>query len=170
MNVLAAGIAFVVCTMFGFMSAYRLQNRTRGIHAIIADIKRVQSRMEYSSASIGRILSEMDTSPICKLWSCMGKELSEGACVLDGWRSSYEHVRSELPLVCALHAEDTAALEELFSELGRSDIESQRQYFALFYSRMEAIYQTAENDYKNRGRVFRGIGALGGVAVAILLI
>lgn len=170
MNLISAILLFSACTMCGFLNAYRLGARVRGIRALILDIKRIQSRMEYSSAPIARILEGMDTSPIHMLWSCMKSELNTGNTVYDAWRAAYDKTRRDLPLLGALHPDDIDALNELFSELGTSDMESQRQYFALFSSRMDAVLETAETESKSRGRVFRGLGALGGAALALLVI
>ena len=170
MRFVAAMILFSACTMCGFLNAYRLGARSRGIHAVIADAKRIQSRMEYSSASIGRILSETDASEMHALWSCMSDELGHGSTVFEGWRTAYERTRTDLTILNALHKEEIDAMDEFFRDLGTSDINSERKHFALFYDRMEALYLTAESDYKNRGRVFRSIGTLGGAALAILVI
>lgn len=170
MRFISAILLFSACAMCGSMYAHRLGARVRGIRAVILDTKRIQSRMEYSSACIGRILGEMGTSELCTLWSCMSENIGAGQTVYEGWRKAYERVRADTSILNALHTEEIDAMDEFFRDLGSLNINSERQHFLLFYDRMEAFLSVAENEHKTRGKVFRGIGALGGAALAILVI
>lgn len=170
MNLFSAMLAFMTCTLAGFMSAYRLNARVRALEILIADMKRLFSRMEYTHAPLTRIIAVYKDSGLSSLWSCMCCELEKGCTVFDAWRNAYAKTITQNTTVNALRKDEISALDELFSEMGASDMESQRRNFALFFDRIDAIYTASERERAARARLFQGMGTLSGVAIAILLL
>ena len=85
------------------------------------------------------------------------------------WQQAMELARSEDAGFASLEKGELDALYEYALELGRSDGKNQAKNAALLQKRLEELCEQAQAAYGSKGRMYRSVGILTGLAAAILL-
>lgn len=69
-----------------------------------------------------------------------------------------------------LKAEDRQILSELGRSIGKSNTEGETAALALAMTRLDNVLETASEEKKRKGRLYRTLGIMLGAAVGIMLI
>ncbi len=65
---------------------------------------------------------------------------------------------------------DVALIQELGGHLGRSDRKTQLQTLQLFRQRTQTVLQQAQEEYKNKSKIYRTLGVAAGVFLSVLFL
>lgn len=69
-----------------------------------------------------------------------------------------------------LKAEERNILSELGRNIGKSNTEGETAVLALAQTRLESVLESASEEKKRKGRLYRTLGIMLGAAVGIMLI
>ena len=85
-------------------------------------------------------------------------------------REAWEHACDRLLMLPQTGREEVSLLRELGRSLGKADVAGELSLLGLYGQRIDALRQAADEDYVRKGRVFRSVGMLCGLAAAIMII
>ena len=169
LHIIAMLSVFAGCAFAGIRASSNLRLRKDTMRALLDALTRLSMWMEYTAQPLKSLAKKAKTEETAVFFDAFIKALRTEADVLSAWKTAMEQARREDAGFCALHEEELAILEEYAQSLGGSDRETQGKNAALAQQRLGAVLKEAENIYKSKGRIYRSIGVLSGIAVAILL-
>ena len=164
LNVLGAVVAVAVGAFLGFYGSFRLKKRVKKLTDCILLISQFRSSVRFSNCTVKEMLTQATENEqfseltfLKKLSDCDGSELKTV------WRNA---VREETEL----SDDDKEALCGLGNTLGATDKEGQLLSFEQFSELLERHLEEANEEYQKKGRMYRSVGSLGGIAVGIVII
>ncbi len=134
--------------LLGLYLSNRLKQRFDALKWYIKLSERLSDKIRYSGAEIPKIVSSVKGS------------------------DSYYAV--EFPFTVqlkntGLQRADEILINDFFCELGAGDTETEIKRCTLLKKELVSKLGVAEKEYKEKGRVYKSLGFLGGMALAILL-
>lgn len=160
-------VIFLLTTLSGAaVGAYfsdRLSQRCEIISAYISLFQSMTAYVTYNGYKLDEMLKAQQGTSRCYISDKLiavsesGGNISEewDACVYD---SGY------------LKAEDRQILSELGRNIGKSNTEGETAALALAMTRLDNVLETASDEKKRKGRLYRTLGIMLGAAVGIMLI
>ena len=82
----------------------------------------------------------------------------------------WERVTSGFPRRYALNAQDVSLLRELGAQLGKTDVEGQLQHIELYRTLFAKQLASAEEDVRQKAKLYQTLGLFVGVSAAIVLL
>lgn len=158
MRLLAALIALACCVLEGFRRCAELKSRA----VLLGEISRMLSGFLIEIRCSGLTLDELITRADGRF-----AELVRG--FMDGGedaRSAWERACSQLPK----KSEESALLVELGHNFGTSDRDGTLRLVGLYAERFSELERAARETYSQKGKAVMQVGALCGIAVAIMII
>ncbi len=157
---------FAACALTGINASQKLYDRQAALDALSSYTKRLSMLMEYAPKPLSELCARLDTGPVAELWLGFARHLSDAPNTLYAWQKAMEEANGP---VRALTAEDRAILEDYVRGLGSGNRETQRANAQLLEERLKAARIEAREVYSKKGRVYRSMGILCGVGLAILV-
>lgn len=163
-NLIGASVATVTGAIVGFYGSFRLKKRAKKLTTCIlllstfmADVRfsnytvremltRCSSNAQFSSLLFLKKLSECSDGEIKKMWQIAIKEESE------------------------LSDDDKEALLGVGNALGTTDKEGQLLCLEQFSELLKHQLEQANDEYLTKGRMYRSVGLLGGIAAGIVIV
>lgn len=158
MRILAAVIALICCAAEGFRRSAALRERA----VFLGEISQMLSGFLIEIRCSGLTLDELISRSDGRFADSVRGFMAGG----DSARSAWEHACSGLPKKCG----ESALLSELGQSLGTSDREGTLRLIELYAERFSALESEARAAYSRKGKAVMQVGALCGIAAAILII
>lgn len=157
MRLLAALIALICCAAEGFRRSAALRERAVFLGEISQLLSGFMIEIRCSGLTLEELISRADGRFAGSVRSCM----ADG-----GARDAWERACGGLPKKSA----ERALLSELGQSLGTSDREGTLRLLELYAERFSLLESEARAEYSRKGRAVMQVGALCGIAAAILII
>ena len=164
LNVVLLLLLIVACAGLGFLAASRLKQREQAIHGLIDGFKTLAMHMEYADLP----LREAFVKTAQTANGCIREMFNEVARNMhnNGLLPAFDNAADGL----MVNEADQAVLKNFARNLGNTDRASQRKNFELLQNSLAAQHTDAINEYAKKGRIYRSLGILAGLALAIILI
>ncbi|MDO5539476.1 MAG: stage III sporulation protein AB [Eubacteriales bacterium] len=169
----AAGAAAVIIasTAIGYGMGRELSNRIRSLRELgrVADI--LKAEIQYAGTPLQEIFREI-AKRTTGSFAAMFRDVADKMEQRDGKTlgTIFKECIQELPAETGLTGNDKMQLEGLGTRLGYLDSRMQIQTIERFKEELKREQEEAEGDYRQKVRVYRCLGFLGGVFLTLLLL
>ncbi len=153
----------------GSLIADRQRRRVLEIDAWQALLHMLASDVSYAARPLGQALgtaARQGRGLVQEFAQGLGRRLEGHVLLADAWRAELERLR---PRSC-LAVDDVAPLLELGEQLGRFGRDEHRGLFLRCQERLELQRRQAAEESSRGGRMWRTLGAVAGVALALVLL
>lgn len=165
MNILLSLLTAAFGAIAGLYFSKRLKEREQIIAASILLIKELSVQIRYTNSQIGEILKNASQNEAYK------KLLFVADCFDIGEKGDFHTIWSDgVKKQPYLMARDKELLLSLGDKLGSTDLEGQLSFLEMSEEIFRQRQQQAVEDYKNKGKVYRSVGLLCGLAVGIIVL
>ncbi len=162
---MVAGIAVYL----GITASLKLSKRAEELKTILLMIDKIKTCLAFEKAHTKDIISKLcGQSEFSKLYflnDCRNI-LSENADISRAWKISVENSYKQLHL----ERSDLSLLTSIGNILGSADSKSQTDELELLAGFFNRDLESAVTAYKTQGRLYRSLGVLSGIGIAIVLI
>ncbi len=162
-------IVFFGCAFLGSRASSGLRLRRDTLRAMIGCINRLSIWMEYAQEPLSTLARRAKSEETAIFWDTFSKKLKNAGDVELAWQQAMEYAREQDAGFAALENAELNALYEYAQGLGKSDGKSQAKNAALLQQWLEELCTQAQAAYGSKGRMYRSVGILTGLAAAILL-
>lgn len=149
-------------TAVGFMKARSLSSRRRLLAAVGTLMQDLATRLRYQSEDIFTSVTLAAKSA--------GLSIKEDADRSQGFLAWWELQTESFAPPHVLHNSDKELLSSFGSQLGTTDLEGQLSHIELCRAMLSKQLSEAEEEQRQKGRLYRTLGVFGGVSAAIMLI
>lgn len=168
MHLIAASLAALLCTAVGFMKAKSAEDGKTFVRSFLSDVRALSAQMEFTSeplcTCIGRINKNPDTA---EFWEIFRDGLQSGKTCGDAWNTAYESASSAFSV---FDADELFEISAFFPSLGKRDKQGEKQKSQLLCAMLEKAQSRTEESAKKTARLWKSLGALAGIGIAILII
>ena len=146
----------VVCSsgLLGFSFSQKLFERKRVLESFYLLIKNSATKIRYTTSPLSVIFSD----------NFMGYNFVEDIPFASQWKTM---LKSYLKL---LDIKDIEVLTEFGECIGTSDVTGEMNNIELYLSLLNECVQNAEQDIKNKSRLYKTLGLSLGIVISILLV
>lgn len=169
LRALGALLIVVASSSVGRLYADKFGRRRRELKAFSDALERLETEVFYGSTPLPTALervAEGAPSSIRPFFQDLLRRLERTEDLPGAWRSSLEGHFSH----SCLAREDLLALLPLSDVLGTSDRNDQRRHLKSVGRRLRQHEETARSEEDKNAKLWRSVGLLGGVALAILFL
>lgn len=164
------GLIVIAGMLTGQLCFMQLESRYRDLESIRGGLRALATEIDYSRKPLPvawRELAEIHDGAVSAMFDRAADLFgSEGASTAgQAWALSVRKCRKELSLT----AEDLRILASLGPTLGASGGSDQIRHLQAVDERLVGQMNEARDDSRRRGRLFRSLGLLGGILVAVVL-
>lgn len=157
-------------TLLGFYQAMQLSGRARQIRQLITALARLETEIRCGFTPLAealRAVSRMLDGPLAALLLAVAEDLSDGSgrSAGDCWERALERY---WPLT-AMKAPERDIVRRLGGTLGISDRTDQEKHLRLAASQLQAEEADAWEEERRYGKMWRSLGLLSGLLIAILM-
>jgi len=165
MNIFCSVTAAVLGAAAGIYFSRQLKERERIMTAAILLIKELEVQIRYTNAEIGDMLrNSADNEAYQKL-------LFVTECRKIEEKGNFHNIWSEgVKRQAYITERDRELLIALGERLGETDAEGQLSFLEMTEEMIKGQQQQAESDYKNKGKMYRSVGILCGLAMGIMVL
>lgn len=158
LRIVAAVLAFTLCTFEGYRRSHELRDRA----AFLSEISLLLDRFSIGIRCAGLTSDELME---CEN-GCFARLVNELKSESGDLRSAWGRACETLPQ----KREETALLRELGRTLGNSDKEGALRLLERCKAEFAALKTAADAEYSKRGKALLQVGTLCGIGAAILMI
>ena len=169
MRYILAVMALTVCAYIGHHKSARIDKRRKLLEILHADINEVNDLMEYRRDSVAKIVERMSARDKTGLWKTLSERLNENDTLANLWAEALEEL-SKRGSLSPLSVEELDMLREFGMFWGMSDAQTQRANILHTLKRIEACIAALNDEYARTGKMYKSLGILGGLAMAIMII
>jgi len=129
----------------------------------------LENEIRYSLADLSQVLHKLAASESLRGLTVLGEldsRVAKGTTCADSWAIAMASILS----MKSLDSEDAAPLTHLFEFLGTTDIVGQTALIDETICRINLRKQAAMEEYTRKGKMYRTLGFLLGVAVVVVII
>ncbi len=165
MNILLAVISAAFGGFIGLFFSFKLKEREKIMSSVLLLTKELSVQIRYTNAEIGEILS-----------SAAAKEEYKGLCFIEECIKLNEndnfhlHWREGVKKQPFLTEKDRELLYSLGESLGQTDTEGQLSFLEMYQELIKKRLDQAAKDYTDKGRMYRSVGLLCGLAAGIMIL
>jgi stage III sporulation protein AB len=164
-------IIVIFSTLIGFEAAKRYVMRTKELSALQGALSRLETEILHYSSRLPEAMIRIGDSikgGTGKLFHQAGQVLAEkkNLTVPEAWHSSLEQLKDQL----FLQEEDLEILKRFGEQLGSSDKEGQVKYIKLTQMQLHEEEMKARTIREKYERMYKSLGLLGGIALAVILL
>lgn len=168
--VFALGCA-VLCTLFGDATARGLYSRVALLKALRRDVAAMSAWVGSRALPLREMLLRLKNSEIGELWSCMLGCLEQAESFAEGWTQTLKTLGPTLLSPLVSDAEAMRTLREFGEGLCVADeVEAQLRHLEGMQRRLEGHIEEARQEAAQKSRLYRSLAALGGLALAIVVV
>ena len=149
----------------GKMLAGTQARRAQTLRETVSGVRRLKVEM------LERRMPVKEALLVCgSIFSAVGQEMKEGSGPGQAGERALEKLCARGKMLDCLEPDDRTALMRLFSGLGEGGGQAQRLLLEDAQEEMERLVQKAVRRQEEQGKLYTSLGALGGLALAILLL
>ena len=165
MNILLAVIIAAFGGFVGLFFSLRLKEREKTMSSVLLLIKELTVQIRYTNTEIGDILTSAANNVEFNglYFVCECSKLNEKGNFHFLWK---EGVKKQ-PF---LEAKDRELLNTLGDNLGQTDTEGQLSFLEMYEELIKKNLEQAAKDYADKGKMYRSVGLLCGLAVGIMVL
>lgn len=165
MNILLAVIIAAFGGFAGLFFSLRLKEREKTMSSVLLLIKELTVQIRYTNTEIGDILIAAAKNEEFNglYFVCECNKLEEKGNFHLLWK---EGVKKQ-PF---LEAKDRELLYSLGDSLGQTDTEGQLSFLEMYEEMIKKNLEQAARDYAEKGRMYRSVGLLCGLATGIMVL
>lgn len=169
MRYLLALLLFGICCFVGFAKAKSLKRRLDVVESFLLDIKQLSILMQYKRTPIASLVKDLDGSALSPFWEAFLARLTRGGPIADAWKATLDHMREGDGDFFYLADEETRVLHDFGDSLGTSDFTAQKANIEMALARLTVQAETLKREASQKGKIYRSLGMLGGLAAAIIV-
>lgn len=159
------------CTLAGQVVAGSYRNRCRHLRQMMTALKMLETQIVYGATALPEAavgVAKRSQPPVSLFFQRLHLLLVQGGGMpaSEAWARALQ----EIDNTWALTAADTAILRDLGPNLGTSDRQDQSRYLQMAMKQLEGELGRAEELASKNGRLWRWLGLLGGLFLALLLL
>lgn len=165
MNLLFSGVTVMFGAATGIWLSKRLKERERFMASVILLIKELTVQIKYTNSEIGVVLKTAAQNEAYRnlLFVTACDHISEDGDFHPLWN---EGVKKQPYLTAA----DRELLFALGDRLGATDLDGQLSFLELTCEMLKKQQQEASENYRKKGRMYRSVGILCGLAAGIMVL
>lgn len=165
MNIVFSLLTTVLGAAAGLYFSFRLKEREKVMSEVILLIKEISVGIRYTNSEIGEMLKAAALNGTYErlLFVTLCANIKDGDNFHGKWN---EGVKSQ-PYLTLRDREIIAALGD---RLGETDSDGQLSFLELTEEMIKSQRDRAAADYLNKGKLYRSVGILCGLAVGIMII
>ncbi len=168
-KIIGAAVLIGATSLIGFSLAADCSKRPRTLRELQALLQMLENEISYLSNLLSEAFNriyEGSNSEAAILFKAAAENLgTSGVTADEAWEKAVEDNCSKL----SLNKEDKTILETFGKMLGNSDLEGQLNNIRLITSQLKLQELKAEEMRRKNERMYRSLGVLSGLAIAILL-
>ena len=165
MNIFLSAIAVLFGAAAGIWFSKRLKERERFISSVILLIKELTVQIKYTNTEIGAMLKSASQNEAYRnlLFVSSCAEISENGDFHPLWNDGIKNQPFLTP-------SDRELLFALGDRLGETDLDGQLSFLELTCEMLKKQQQEASENYRQKGRMYRSVGLLCGLALGIMVL
>ena len=170
-KLLGCTLVFGISSLIGIVLAKVYSTRVSNIMDMITAFEILYTKISYNQSTLDEIFMDIGT----QIGGGVGEIFSEMGIAFEGnmlytadelWvRVIEENIKK-----CDFSFDDIQVINEFSYMLGKSDIEGQLRNIDMTISRLKSQLIRAENEEKKYSKMYRNVGILGGMGLAVILI
>ena len=168
-NWIGAILLIIASSAIGFEKAARLKKRPVHLLQLKAALKILEAEIVYSQDLLADVCLRISTqikAPINHFFQQVGEKMVGHDELFDLWNSEVDHLMND----SALEADELTIIKQFGQTLGHFDLINQQKQIELTIIHLDRILIDAKNKYTVFSKVYRGIGVLSGILIALILI
>ncbi|MCL2014573.1 MAG: stage III sporulation protein AB [Oscillospiraceae bacterium] len=162
-------LIIIVCGYTGHMMAASLSGRIKELELAIALVGKLQTHIKYRRTPTIELIEEMAGyelfAPLCFIRDC-GESLKVSSNFTAVWKNSLDSNRGRLRIT----NEDISLLMSMGDYLGNSDAEGQIKALQFTETALGHNLKDAREQNAAKGKMYRSLGVLAGMGIAVFLI
>ena len=158
MRIFLSIAALFICIFWGIKKSRKLKKRVDFLNEILVMLSNFSAEIRFGNPELSELISRENGS-FARLVNENNRELSD-------IKSAWEKTCEALPK----NTEETALLRELLPALSSVGSEGAVMTLSLYSERFSRIEKQAREEFSRKGNAAKKIGALCGIAAAILII
>lgn len=154
-------------TAFGWQKSARLAGRARTLQTVEHLCRRVGEEIRFTAAPPTQILTKIGgEEPFFSM-----PFLRNFCSVLpEKFHKTWNEQATQFAKATGLSNEETACFCQFGSALGTTDLRGQQQLCAATQERFAQFYKTAQEEYREKGRLYVTLGGISGAAAALIML
>ena len=169
MRFFAALIVFGVCSYAGFAKAKAVKRRLGVVEGFLLDIKQLSILMQYKMAPIRELVRQLEGSVLKEFWEALLLQMEKTGSLSDAWQEALEQTRRNGGDFFYLGDAEARVISDFGAMLGTSDFPSQKANTEMALERLCVQAEMLRREVSQKGKVYRSLGMLGGLAAAIVI-
>lgn len=149
----------------GKMLAGAQARRAEALRAALNGVKRLEVEMLERRMPLKEALDACGDA-----FAAAARQMEGGAPPGEAWAATAELLRARGKALDCLEEGDMTALKRLFEALGSGGLQAQRLVLNEAAEELERLWERARRKREEQGRLYASLGALGGLALALLLL
>lgn len=170
-KVLGCTLVFAVSSLIGVVLAKAYSTRVQNIMDMITAFEILHTKISYNQTTLDEIFMDIGTQlggPVGEIFNEMGIAF-EGNMLYTADELWVKVIEDNIKK-CDFSFDDIQVINEFSYMLGKSDIEGQLRNIDMTLSRLKSQLVRAENEEKKYSKMYRNVGILGGMGLAVILI
>ena len=168
-----AGLLLLLCTLLGMRKAATLARRAEALSDFLAFVRYLEVLIRVNRQPIPEAL-ELCAGRFAGRWTglyaaALAGAYGRGHGARGLWGSELETVAATEPQAAALTPEDRQMIAFFGDQLGKADIKTIADNYTFLYKQIQDGITAAQGDCTTRGRLYRTVGTLAGLAAAIVI-
>ncbi|WP_018249942.1 stage III sporulation protein SpoIIIAB [Orenia marismortui] len=168
MKLLGALIIIISSSMMGFLMAQQYILRPKQLRELQTALQMLETEVSYGVTPLPEAFTKLAknfSEPISNIFMATRDNLNSGIIAEDAWQNAINNVSNKTALV----DEDIEILLDFGYNLGQTSIDEQVKYLNLTQHKLDNLYQQAFDEKEIKVKLWRYLGVLGGLFLAILI-
>ena len=162
-------LSFGLCASIGFLHADRMRCRADGIEELVRCVRQCGLLLRYANVPLVELSNRVGLRERSMLFQAFSRKLMDGITVQEAWLQAFQTCCTQSPAYAALKSPEREAMDQFMFQLGATDAASELQRIALTAEELSALLEEARAQHGRKGRLYRTMGLLCGLAAAIML-
>lgn len=172
---IAIAAVFAGCTILGLLYSKRLNSRLKILEELFSFIRRLEIEMRYAGMPLAEAIhaaGKKSQNNAQRFFDTLALEINgkNGMKFEDVFQTLLLEKKRNDDAFSALDKSDVEILTDFSKNLGATDWENQKKNFEHIENDMQSAICAAKENYTKKAKMYRTLGVLGGLFVAILLI
>lgn len=169
LKLFGAVLVVLSCALIGMLQARRMSDRPMQIRRFVRILGQLETEISYGFTplpdALGRI-GKQSAEPFASLFAeIAGRLAKEEAAVLDIWKHTMVRRWGQT----AMRGSEKEVIVQLGFTLGTTDREDQVKHLRLAAKQLETIEAEAEEEKRKYEKMWRSLGLLGGLLIALIM-
>lgn len=165
MNILLAVTVIGLGLLCGMFFSVQLREREKTMLSVLLLVKEITVQIRYTNSEIGDILRNAAHSEELKRLSFL-----MGCCEMEPNTDFHKIWNDGVKKQPYINARDRELLIGLGDKMGQTDTEGQISFLEMYTEMIKVRLEQAKKDYSDKGKLYRSLGLLCGLAVGIMVL